>query len=65
MTGKPLTRGFSNGLEEWQVVRRGRDGPVAHRGGEDRELRLDIHAGAVPPQQCVDGVGVALTPRAE
>jgi hypothetical protein len=50
---------LSDGLEEGEVIRRGCDGDVAHRGRQDWELGLDVEPSAIPTQQCVDGVGMA------
>lgn len=59
-----LASGLSDGLEEGEVIRRGCDGDVAHRGRQDWELGLDVEPSAIPTQQCVNGVGMSLIPRA-
>jgi len=57
--GKSQTRRFSDGLEQCEVVRRGRDGDMAHRSGEDWKLCLNIDSRAIPSQQNVNGVGMS------
>lgn len=59
MTGEALAGGLGDWLEEGKVVRRGRDGDVAHGDREDRELGLDVDPGAVPAQERMDGMGMA------
>src|SRR6185369_3009081 len=45
-------------LEKGEVVRGRRDRDVAHRGREDRQLRLNVYAVLVPAEQSVNGVAV-------
>jgi hypothetical protein len=48
MTGESLAGGLGDGLKKGEVVRRGRDGNMAHGGREDREFGLDVDPSAIP-----------------
>src|SRR5689334_17495940 len=58
MMGESLAGGLGDRLEKREVIRRGRDGDMAHGGCEDRELGLDIDSSAVPAQERMDSMGM-------
>jgi hypothetical protein len=51
VTGKSLTGGYADRLDELQVVLRRGDRNVTHVSRQKRQLGLDIGARAVPTQQ--------------
>jgi hypothetical protein len=51
-------------LQHREVVRRRRDGDVAHRSGERRQLCLNIDPVAIPAKERVDRERVPVIPRA-
>jgi hypothetical protein len=50
MTGKSLTGGYAERLDELQVVLCRGDRDVAHVSGQQRQLGLNVDTVAVPPQ---------------
>ena len=65
MPGKPLARRLGDRVQKREVVSRGYDRDMAHRGGQGGEFGLDVGAGVVPTQQDTQGVCVTIIPISE
>jgi hypothetical protein len=62
VAGESLTGERGQRLDELQVILRRDDGDVSHVGRQQRQLGIDIGAGAVPSQQRLDRKGVTVMP---